>query len=122
MGRKRPISGGSRNVRLSPSSDRIAAPQYGDAKGQQQASEEDQAAIAAGRARVVPLFSTRSDRPETVRARSRRYDHFETEETFDESKSMRRGPPGRDLHRHGVNGHLRSRAALAARNPTAGCA
>jgi hypothetical protein len=42
---------------LSPNTDRIAAPQYSDAMGQQQASEEDQAAIAAGRACVVPLFS-----------------------------------------------------------------
>jgi quercetin dioxygenase-like cupin family protein len=42
---------------LSPNTDRIAAPQYSDAMGQQRASEEDQAAIAAGRACVVPLFS-----------------------------------------------------------------
>jgi len=60
-----------RNVRLSPNGDRIAAPQYGDAMGQQQASgrTEQQSPLD------VPAWfgssSTRSKRPETVRERSR---------------------------------------------------
>jgi hypothetical protein len=52
---------------LSPNGDRIAAPQYGDAMGQQQASARTEQQSPLDVPAWFGSSSTRSNRPETVR-------------------------------------------------------